>query len=78
MWGLNTFTTRPISSFVTKWKSAVVIPLLKKQRLDPVEGNFHQVSNLTFMSQILGKPVIANYSTEIALLYMHYIIKRAM
>lgn len=39
------------------WKSAVVVPLLKKQGLDPILSNYRPVSNLSFISKVVEKAV---------------------
>ena len=44
--------------FPSKWKTALVTPLLKKPRLELVLGNFRPVSNLTFLSKVLEKIVL--------------------
>ena len=40
------------------WKTAVVIPLLKKPGLDLVYKNFRPVSNLSFISKVVEKAAL--------------------
>ena len=40
------------------WRTAVVIPLLKKPGLDLVYKNFHPVSNLPFISTVVEKAAL--------------------
>ena len=40
------------------WRSAVVFPLLKKPGLDLVYKNFRPVSNLPFITKVVGKAAL--------------------
>lgn len=48
--------------FPSNWKTAVVIPLIKKSTLPPILSNFRPVSNLQFLSKVAEK-VIVNHLT---------------
>ena len=39
--------------FCEKWREVIVIPLLKKIRLELIEKNYRPVSNLSFLSKLL-------------------------
>ena len=41
--------------FASKWKTAIIKPLLKKAGLDLICKNYRPVSNLSFLSKILEK-----------------------
>jgi hypothetical protein len=43
--------------FPSKWKTAVIRPLLKKKGLDLTVNNYRPVSNLNFMSKVLERAV---------------------
>ena len=47
--------------FPDNWKSALVVPLMKKTGLDPIFKNYRPVSNLTFVSKIIEKAGLAQY-----------------
>ena len=44
--------------FVSKWKTAIVHPILKKAGLDLMLSNFRPVSNLSFISKVVEKVVL--------------------
>ena len=48
--------------FVEDWKLATIIPLLKKIGLDLTIGNYHPVSNLMFLSKLLEKCALTQFS----------------
>ena len=48
--------------FVEDWKLATIRPLLKKIGLDLTVGNYHPVSNLTFLSKLLEKCALTQFS----------------
>ena len=55
---VNTSLTTGI--YPSIYKTAIVKPLLKKPTLDPNElNNYRPVSNLSFLSKVLGKVVLA-------------------
>ena len=47
--------------FPSNWKTAVVIPLLKKAGLELILKNFRPVSNLSYMSKLVEKAGLAQY-----------------
>ena len=53
--------------FPTKFKEALVFPLLKKSKLDPnVLKNYRPVSNLSFISKITEKAVAARFNKHLS------------
>ena len=48
--------------FSTKWKTAVVRPLIKKIGLELIKQNFRPVSNLAFISKIVKKAMLLQLS----------------
>ena len=44
--------------FASRWKTSIIRPLLKKPNLDLIPSNYHPVSNLSFLSKLLGKCVM--------------------
>ena len=48
--------------FVEDWKLATIRPLLEKIGLDLTVGNYHPVSNLTFLSKLLEKCALTQFS----------------
>lgn len=48
--------------FVSSWKRAVVRPLLKKSGLDLIYKNYRPVSNLVFLSKVLEKAALQQFS----------------
>ena len=44
--------------FSTKWKTAILQPLLKKTDLDLIDSNYRPVSNLSFVSKLVENTVI--------------------
>jgi hypothetical protein len=45
--------------FPQEWKTAFVVPLLKKAGLDPIQKNYRPVSNIQYVSK-LTEPVVVN------------------
>jgi Reverse transcriptase (RNA-dependent DNA polymerase) len=52
--------------FPTKWKLAVVRPLLKKSGLELIFANYRPVSNLTFLSKIIEKAALYQLSKHVS------------
>ena len=50
--------------FPDQWKTALVVPLLKKVGLDHTFSNYRPVSNLPFLSKVVEKAVISQLSTH--------------
>ena len=48
--------------FASKWKTAIVCPLLKKVGLDLILSNFRLVSNLLFISKLVEKVVLTQFN----------------
>ena len=48
--------------FASKWKTAIVHPILKKAGLDLILSNFRPVSNLSFISKVVEKLVLAQFN----------------
>ena len=48
--------------FASKWKTAIVHPILKKVGLDLVLSNFKPVSNLSFISKVVEKVVLIQFN----------------
>ena len=48
--------------FASKWKTAIVHPILKKASLDLILSNFRPVSNLSFISKVVEKLVLAQFN----------------
>ena len=48
--------------FVSTWKTAIVRPLLKKAGQDPIYKNYRPVSNLCFLSKVLEKAVLNQFT----------------
>ena len=53
------------NNFADSWKRAVVIPLLKKQGLDLILPNYRPVSNLTYMSKIVERCALDQFSLHL-------------
>ena len=49
--------------FTSYWKVAIIRPLLKKAGLDLISGNYRPVSNLVFLSKVLEKVVLEQFTT---------------
>jgi exonuclease III len=47
--------------FVSKWKTAIVRPLIKKAGLDLILSSYRPVSNLNFLSKVLEKVVLDQF-----------------
>ena len=45
-------------SFASEWKTALVMPLLKKTGLELIPKNYRPVSNLQFISKLVEKAVV--------------------
>ena len=50
------------STFPSKWKNAIIRPLLKKKGLDLELCNYRPVSNLSFLSKVLEKAVLKQFN----------------
>ena len=50
--------------FASQWKVAIVKPLLKKIGLDLITANYQPVSNLSFLSKVLERCVINQFTTH--------------
>ena len=48
--------------FASKWKTAIVHPILKKAGLDLMLSNFRPVSNLSFISKVVEKVVLTQFN----------------
>ena len=48
--------------FASKWKTAIVHPILKKVDLDLILSNFRPVSNLSFISKVAEKVVLTQFN----------------
>ena len=48
--------------FSSKWKTAIVCPILKKAGLDLMLPNFQPVSNLSFISKVVEKVVLTQFN----------------
>ena len=48
--------------FASKWKTAIVYPILKKAGLDLMLSNFRPVSNLLFISKVVEKVVLTQFN----------------
>ena len=48
--------------FASKWKTAIVHPILKKVGLDLMLSNFRPVSNLSFISEVVEKVVLTQFN----------------
>ena len=57
---VNTSLTN--GEYSTKWKTAVVRPLLKKIGLELIKQNFRPVSNLAFISKIVERAMLLQLS----------------
>ena len=44
-----------MGEFSGEWKTAIIHPLLKKTRLEPINKNYRPVSNLCFISKLVEK-----------------------
>ena len=49
--------------FAACWKVAIIRPLLKKVGLDLISSNYRLVSNLVFLSKVLEKVVLEQFTT---------------
>ena len=45
-------------TFTACWKVAIIRPLIKKVGLDLIANNYRPVSNLSFLSKVLGKAAL--------------------
>ena len=63
--------------FPTCWKSAVVLPLLKKPGLDLQIENFRPVSNLQFISKLVEKAVALQLQSHLSLKGLYPIAQSA-
>ena len=50
--------------FASQWKVALVKPLLKKMGLELVTSNYHPVSNLPFLSKVLKRCVVNQFTAH--------------
>ena len=48
--------------FANKWKIAIIKPLLKKIGLDLITKNYRPVSNLSFMSKLVKRCMLAQFN----------------
>ena len=48
--------------YVEEWKVAIIHPLLKKLRLDLISNNYRQVSNLPFLSKVVDKCTLKQFT----------------
>ena len=48
--------------FTSKWKTAIVHPILKKVGMDLMLSNFRPVSNLSFISKVVEKVVLTQFN----------------
>ena len=48
--------------FASKWKTAIVHPILKKAGLDLILSNFRPASNLSFISKVVEKVVLTQFN----------------
>ena len=51
-------------SFANAWKTATIRPLLKKPDLDLVPKNYRPVSNLSFISKVVEKAMLQQFSVH--------------
>ena len=51
-------------TFANEWKSAIVRPLLKKQGLELIAKNYRPVSNLPFMSKVVEKCMLQQFTAH--------------
>ena len=58
--------------FASKWKTAIVHPILKKAVLDLILSNFRPVSNLLFISKVVEKVVLAQFNKHTHRLILDY------
>ena len=54
------------SVFPSSYKSAIVLPLIKKPGLDPQVLNYKPVSNVSFLSKVIEKVISSRILTHIA------------
>ena len=47
--------------FPIKWKTALVRPLLKRPRREPISTNYRPVSNLAFLSKVVEKAALIQF-----------------
>ena len=57
-------TSLELGIFASQWKVALVKPLLKKMGLAMVESNYHYVSNLPFLSKVLERCVVNQFTAH--------------
>ena len=50
--------------FATKWKTAIIRPLLKKANLELITSNYRPVSNLSFISKVVEKAALLRFNTH--------------
>ena len=50
--------------FPDSWKMAIIRPLLKKLGFELITSNYRPVSNLSFLSKVLEKVVLARYNND--------------
>ena len=48
--------------FTNKWKIAIIKALLKKIGLDPITKNYRPVSNLSFLSKLVKRCLLAQFN----------------
>ena len=48
--------------FASKWKTAIVHPILKKAGLDLILSNFRPVGNLSFIFKVVEKVVLTQFN----------------
>jgi hypothetical protein len=58
-------TSLSTGRFATRWKKAIVKPLLKKSNLELVKKNYRPVSNLPFLSKIVEKASLLSFTHHI-------------
>lgn len=51
-------TSLVTATFPSKWKEAILRPLIKKLSMGPIDTNYRPVSNLTFLSKVLEKAML--------------------
>ena len=55
--------------FAEEWETATLHPLIKKGGCDIIKPNFHPVSNLSFISQLVEKAAIGQLIQHVELLW---------
>ena len=51
--------------FSTAWKNAIVSPILKNSSLDPLYKNYRPISNIPFISKIIEKAALSQYTPHL-------------